>query len=268
MDFICIMHIYNEEYLLPFWLNHHKDIFHKIIIIDYNSTDKSIDICKSIIPDCIIINSRNNEFKACDVDFEVMDIENTYQNCFKICLNVTEFLITYGKKKDDCKKLFEKYMNINIMFKLNIFIPVSLKKEEPKNNKELFQRICDDDIKFANNIQTKISIRGHRFLHNYNNGNYSCGRHDSRYQHFETNEFDIIVMYYYPNNDKFMARKMQIKSRIPYSDKINNLGYHHFWSEDYINNLIYENYNNNEHYNLKTLDEKLYNYLLTESINM
>ena len=44
----CLIHIYNEEYLLPFWLNHHKDIFDDIIIIDYNSTDKSLEICKEI----------------------------------------------------------------------------------------------------------------------------------------------------------------------------------------------------------------------------
>ena len=27
-------HIYNEEYLLPFWLNHHKNIFDHGVIID------------------------------------------------------------------------------------------------------------------------------------------------------------------------------------------------------------------------------------------
>ena len=45
-----LTNIFNEEYLLPFWLNHHKNMFDEIIIIDYNSTDKSIEICKSICP--------------------------------------------------------------------------------------------------------------------------------------------------------------------------------------------------------------------------
>ncbi len=36
-----VSHIFNEEYLIPFWLNHHKTMFDQIIIIDYNSTDKS-----------------------------------------------------------------------------------------------------------------------------------------------------------------------------------------------------------------------------------
>ena len=28
-----ISHIFNEEYLLPFWLRHHKNMFDEIIII-------------------------------------------------------------------------------------------------------------------------------------------------------------------------------------------------------------------------------------------
>jgi len=270
MNFICIIHIYNEEYLLPFWLNHHKDIFDKIVIIDYQSTDNSIEICKSIIPDCIIVNSRNKEFKAQDVDSEVMDIENTFDNCFKICLNITEFLITYGKKKNECRILFEKYKNINITFKLNNYVPLTLKEIDPKNNNELFQIMCHDDVKFANDIKTKKGIRNYRYFHNYKNGNYDLGRHNS-FNYIDGNEssdFDIISLYLYPMNNKFMARKMQIKTRIPEYDIINGFGFQHFWSENYIYKLIIDTYNNKDYYNLKILNTKLYNYLLTECINM
>ena len=57
-----ITHIFNEEYLLPFWLHHHKDMFDEIVIIDYNSTDNSIEICKNIYPRCQIINTQNKFF--------------------------------------------------------------------------------------------------------------------------------------------------------------------------------------------------------------
>jgi len=36
---ILFSHIYNEEYLLPFWLKHHKKIFDHGVIIDNFSTD-------------------------------------------------------------------------------------------------------------------------------------------------------------------------------------------------------------------------------------
>jgi hypothetical protein len=55
-----IIHIYNEEYLLPFWLNHHKNIFNHGIIID-----NSINICKEICP------TRNPDFGHLNVDLEV-----------------------------------------------------------------------------------------------------------------------------------------------------------------------------------------------------
>jgi len=47
MSFIkttLLTNVFNEEYLLPFFLHHHKKMFDEIIVIDYNSTDKSIGI--------------------------------------------------------------------------------------------------------------------------------------------------------------------------------------------------------------------------------
>ena len=88
-----IAHFYNEEYLLPFWLNHHKNIFSHGILVDYNSTDNSVKIIKSIVPHWKIISSRNEYFDAIDCDQEVMDIEKSIQG-WKIALNITEFLMT------------------------------------------------------------------------------------------------------------------------------------------------------------------------------
>ena len=39
-----ITNIFNEEYLLPFWLDYHRRIFDHGIVIDYDSTDRSIEI--------------------------------------------------------------------------------------------------------------------------------------------------------------------------------------------------------------------------------
>ena len=69
-----ISHFYNEEYLLPWWLNHHKDMFDHGIMIDYDSTDNSVEIIKSICPKWTIVKSRNRFFQAKDIDSEVEDI--------------------------------------------------------------------------------------------------------------------------------------------------------------------------------------------------
>ena len=88
-----ISHIYNEEYLLPFWLNHHKDMVDHGVIIDYRSTDNSLSIIKQTCPTWEIITTRNSCFKASDIDSEVMDIENKIEG-IKIVLNTTEFLFS------------------------------------------------------------------------------------------------------------------------------------------------------------------------------
>ena len=41
-----ISHFYNEEYLLPWWLNHHKKYFDYGLMIDYNSPDISVEVIK------------------------------------------------------------------------------------------------------------------------------------------------------------------------------------------------------------------------------
>ncbi len=46
-----ISHFYNEEYLLPWWLEHHKKYFNHGIMINYASTDNSVSIIKQICPD-------------------------------------------------------------------------------------------------------------------------------------------------------------------------------------------------------------------------
>jgi len=87
-----ICHFYNEEYLLPFWLNHHKHMFDKGIMINYHSTDRSVDIIKEICPDWDILETRNECFDAHKVDSEVELIEKTITG-WRVVLNVTEFLI-------------------------------------------------------------------------------------------------------------------------------------------------------------------------------
>ena len=37
-------------------------MFDELIVVDYNSTDKSMEICKRICPECKIITTRNKCF--------------------------------------------------------------------------------------------------------------------------------------------------------------------------------------------------------------
>ena len=48
MKSTIIAHFFNEEYLLPWWLNHHKKIFDYGILFDYSSAHKVSD-CSNFI---------------------------------------------------------------------------------------------------------------------------------------------------------------------------------------------------------------------------
>ena len=87
-----ICHFYNEEYLLPWWLEHHKKYFDYGLMINYKSTDRSVEIINEICPEWQVVDSVNPEFSAAEVDDEVMYYEEQIPG-WKIALNVTEFLV-------------------------------------------------------------------------------------------------------------------------------------------------------------------------------
>jgi hypothetical protein len=208
-----ICHFYNESYLLPFWLNHHKHLFDDGILINYNSTDNSVDLIKSIVPHWQVINSNNECFEALNVDREVMEVERKISG-IKICLNVTEFLICRNLKcffTETSPKVFaiERFTMVQ---KWDIF------------------------IKFSNPVwQTRFygykgnnGINGlYRYLHNQSDGNYSLGRHSTLHESSILNEAVILWYGFSPFNRNMIKRKLQIKSQIPKSDITKGYGNQH-----------------------------------------
>jgi len=88
-----ITHFYNEEYMLPWWINHHKKIFDNGIMINYHSTDRSVEICKELCPpNWKIVNTVNDTFDPITNDAEVKVYENSLEG-FKITLTIGEFLL-------------------------------------------------------------------------------------------------------------------------------------------------------------------------------
>jgi len=73
------------------------------VMIDYHSTDRSVEIIREICPTWDIVTSRNPDFQADKIDTEVMDIEKDIDG-WKICLNVTEQMIGDYSILDDAPK--------------------------------------------------------------------------------------------------------------------------------------------------------------------
>ena len=243
-----LTHIFNEEYILPFWLNHHKKLFDKIIIVDYRSTDRSIEICKLICPECTVITSRNLDFGAVNVDKEMMELEDGIEG-IKMILNITEFLFS----EISLDKLFTEKTSYSV----KAFGAYSKKNYEVNNIKELFGNLLNNDIVFHHD-------RFVRFIHNYSNGSYHIGRHSSNNISNITNKIHIIWFGYYPMNRKLLNRKLQIKQNIPQHDRDIGFGLQHLITEDCM--LEYNNEKATTGISLYNININLYN--IISSINV
>jgi len=215
-----IMHIFNEEYLLPFWLNHHKDLFDDGIIIDYRSTDRSIEICKDICPEWTILTSKNLDFNSYNIDREVMYIESNVEG-IKMVLNITEFVIF----EKPLKEIFKEHLTQPVAFGIQTTTPYSNLEYNPENTTDLFKYLLNHDITFHRD-------RSNRYVHNYKDGFYHLGRHGTYHHSTITTDAHLVWFGYYPLNEQLLTRKLQIKQNIPYSDIEQKLGFQHLFDKE------------------------------------
>lgn len=216
MNRTIISHFYNEEYLLPWWLNHHKQIFDHGIMINYASTDNSVDIIKSICPEWDIVDSRNIDFGAEEVDREVSDIESTIGG-WKIALNTTEFIIGNFSILNDSFTRHE--------------IPVSVMVDnDPENQPDINQSLITQKHHGIHYKEGGFFIRKGRLIHREPFVRYLPGRHVG----CSTDELMILWYGWSPFNTNLIKRKLQIQYRIPDIDRVRGFGAEHITD---INNL-------------------------------
>jgi hypothetical protein len=75
-------------------------MFDMAMLIDYKSTDRSLEIIRNEAPKTWqIVPSRNKNFEATLVDNEVVDYEKMHPNAWKIALHLPEFLVHYNLRQ-------------------------------------------------------------------------------------------------------------------------------------------------------------------------
>ena len=219
-----ISHFYNEEYMLPWFLNHHKQIFDHGVMIDYHSTDRSVEIIREICPTWDIVTSRNPDFQADKIDTEVMDIEKDIDG-WKICLNVTEQMIGDYSILDDAPK---QWLLPSVFIVDADRTPVT--QDQPLYEQK-FQGFSFKDS------QRDFLERRSRSIHNVSvyyppESTRECmapGRHWNSYN------TDQLVIFYYgwcPFDEGQLGRKLQIQTQIPLIDRQLNRGFHHITNKE------------------------------------
>ncbi len=202
---------FNEEYMLPWWLNHHKNNFDHGVLVDYNSTDRSVEIIKEICPNWEIIPSRNQYFGAKECDDEVIDIEREIEG-WKVCLNVTEFLIGDYSIMNDTP---DQGIRISCSVMVDIF-----PNDVPVYDKPLIEQKSFGILFNEGGSQ----VRRPRIIHNKHSESYPLGRH---YNQHDTEKLQVLWYGWSPFNETVIKRKLQIQTRSPEHDKMRGFGAEH-----------------------------------------
>lgn len=211
--------------MLPWFLNHHKQIFDHGVMIDYHSTDRSVEIIKEICPTWDIVTSRNIDFQADKIDTEVNDIESSIDG-WKICLNVTEHLVgDYSEMNNERRQLLVP----------GIFFVDCDRERAVTHDLPLYEQKTDGFI-FSDSPQNFYERRS-RSLHNIPvkypaESTQLCmspGRHWNQY-----NTTKLAIFYYgwCPFDEGQIKRKLQIQTQIPLIDRQLNRGFHHITNKE------------------------------------
>jgi len=92
---VMVTHFYNEELLLPYFINHHAPMFDRVILIDCGSTDNGVKVIERLAPSSwtVVRSKHPDNFHYQLVDDEVTEWENQFPGWWKIALTTTEFLV-------------------------------------------------------------------------------------------------------------------------------------------------------------------------------
>lgn len=233
---ICITHIKNEEYLLPWWIMNHINKFDMVYVIDYNSTDNSLNIIREMAPHWVVLQSRYEKFGAVNCDQQVMELERhlfeQYEKPVIIALTITEFLVGNTEFLDNVGN--EDYVKYILAAQMCDIPENFFKEPDPKlplieqrthGLRELYYPTNPMETKFwLDCAHLKLGPRMMRCIHNIP-VKYNTGRH----YWCEPVEHRLLnASYSYsPFTQKMVDRKCQIQHNIAESDKISGLGFHH-----------------------------------------
>jgi hypothetical protein len=235
---ILISHFYNEEALLTQWIRHHSPLFNCAVLIDYHSTDKSREIIRREAPDSWnVVYSHNREFGAVSIDVEVAGYENSFSNNdWRLALTTTEFLNTVGLRRKDNPTFVDLSDEIRAICIPSLTVVDRESDSAPNPSTSLLRQ--KNTYYFQTEESRKMGIlteeeeryvnsHYNRFMHRIRDfqNPYHIGRHTFRHAAVMQN-MHILKYVYGPFPDLY-SRKLQIKTRMPESDKQFNFGHQH-----------------------------------------
>jgi len=178
MKTTVITHFWDEETLLPYWLKHHLELFDHGILINYRSTDRSVEIIKELAPHWDLVDTTNPDFKPGPCDREVESYEMQHEG-WKLALNVTEFAFC-GNLQVFLKEFEETFPDLDA-FRTSGIIMVDSEEEQARPLTEepllLQRRHGYIERDHRNPITQGVICSRSRLFHKREHGDYTPGRH-------------------------------------------------------------------------------------------
>jgi Glycosyl transferase family 2 len=230
---VVISRFFNESYLMPWWLKHHREIFDHGILIDSNSTDDTSDICRTLAPDWEIVKTEVREFTIIMTDFEVMKHEARFPDAWKIALNTSEFLVTPGLSKLEGVVIQKGYAGVALPGAIMVDTePDKLPSPDLPLMQQKNSGFWEEGFDFAT-----AAILGHkepthgRVYHRFEIGAYAPGRHRSLLPGLGRASREDGAIWWYgfsPWTEAFRTRKRQFANTIGEFDKRFGWGVQHY----------------------------------------
>ena len=223
---VLYSHLYNEELLLPYWIRHHANMFDRAYIFDYSSSDATVELFNSLAPSSWrLMRSKNKMFDAYLVDKEIMEMESLCDDCWKIALTTTEFLVHEGLREElaqrdsklDASKVL-KIPTVTMVDKSNK--PLNKQLSLPAQRSTFVKEKLDETFSF-------------RYLHAFFTGEYRYGVGRHTFEVLKSNAqpellFNALILKYkYAPWPEVQSRLTQIGTRIPESDVAMMRGFQH-----------------------------------------
>ncbi len=217
-----ISHLRNEALLLPHWIQHHMPMFDTATIIDYASTDDSLDIVRTLAPHWRIVRSQNVDFDANDCDFEVMQVE-WYTPGWKVALNTTEYLVSPNLRA--LVRVAEAGGFNGITGESFVMVD----KERVGFSGLVAGRPFTHHFRYGiHEDPTRKVVTRRRLLHRWRTGGYVVGRHSwSRGPTGQSVDLLFAHAQFAPWDNAMIHRKMSIGTQLSQHDVAKGLGRHH-----------------------------------------
>jgi hypothetical protein len=227
MQTTVVTHIWNESFLLPFWLKHHREIFDRGVVIDYHSTDSSREIFEDLAPkNWEWIPSRDTLFYAEGCDAQVMEQERRFPD-WKMALNITEFLFE-ADLHGYLTRFDQEFPHGPAIWTQTFMMvdPVSRRSfPVSPHNPLVLQR--------WHGLPAPEGWGRERMIHRAEDGRYHPGRHRSDWH--AMNRADLLLLWFnYSPFDQIKQRKLQIQRQLPQADIDLGRGHHHILTEEQL----------------------------------